>query len=162
MERLYLTRLFPYQEPVLLTYEEWKWWYSTIYCKSSHFIIMVKEPCLEYWNYICCCNKRSAITAHHWPRGYLNLWHEDIKKDVIAVCNLCHATLHNKFKPFGRNPKTINGIQPTIDFEELKSRFSVKEKNIMKMVENEKIDSFSLGITAQNIGKKRDKIKAIN
>ncbi len=137
--KLYLTRLIPDSDNIEIALKKFRSFYQG-YCKSEHFIDKVKKPCLEYFEYKCFVCGEKAITAHHSKTGYLHLWQEKIPKHVIATCQGCHAILHDKIKPYSRNPKTINNIQPNIDVERLKSISIVVNREVFPIIKNKNID----------------------
>ena len=146
--KIYLTRLIQGSDNIEITLKDFRSFYQR-YCKSDHFINEVKKPCLEYFEYKCFVCGEKAITAHHSKRGYLYLWHEKIPKHVIAVCRGCHAILHDKIKPYSRNPKAINNIQQNINIEKLKSISIVTSREVFPVTKNENIDSLLLAKIAQ-------------
>ena len=156
-----LTRLCPLLDNEEIELKDFRKWYKK-YCSSIHFKTNVKKPCLERWNYQCPFCGKKAKTAHHFKGGYLNLWKENIVYDVIAVCNRCHATLHDKFPPSVKKQRTINNQAVQYDFDKLQEMSITKRKLPIDINMNVKEDVCTLQQSVINLGKKKKKLKILN
>ena len=156
-----LTRLCPLLDNEEMELKDFRKWYKNVYCKSEHFK-EIRKLCLEWWDQTCPFCGRKAKTAHHFKHGYLWLWKERCDFDVIAVCNKCHAILHDKFPPPIRKQKTINNAIIEYNLNKLKKMSKVKQKLPIDISRNSEQDVSILNQSVNNLHKKKAKLKIIN
>ncbi len=157
-----LARLCPLLDNEEIDLEVWRKWYNKVYCKRIHFIEEVKKPCLEYFDYKCFCCGKKAKTAHHSKTGYSYLWYEEIPKHVIAVCNGCHALLHDKILPPVRKQKTVNSTIVVHNIDKLKEMSRIDRKLPIDININSVQNVSILEQSVSNLNKKKEKIDIIN
>lgn len=56
-----------------------------------------RAEALEFYGYSCVICGGQPDEVHH--RHYNTLWHEDCAKDLIVLCNSCHAKVHPQEQP---------------------------------------------------------------
>ena len=69
----------------------YKYYLNTAYWKRK------RRECFIYFNGICTkCNKKldKKFIVHH--TNYTNLFNEQVDKDIVLICNICHDKIHDR------------------------------------------------------------------
>ena len=69
-----------------------KLWYSQVYLASPHWKFL-KKIAMSTLGRVCVdCGSTKRLQLHHL--NYENLWKENIVRDLVVVCDACHAKRH--------------------------------------------------------------------